>query len=360
VRVERLRASSFRCYEQLACELAGGLTAVVGPNGSGKTSLVEALHFGCLGWSPRTTDESRVVRDGASVTRVEVAGVAAGAAFEVSLGFQPHMPKRIVLDGARQRSADVLAERFALLVFTPDRLAVVKGAPAIRRAFLDRAVARLWPRFGRIAADYGQVLQQRNHLLRRIRSGASSRDSLAAWNAQLASLGGEVTAARIRLLDRLAEPFAAHLEALGGSPGPVALGYRPAGPVTDEEILLELERRASQDVDRAQTGAGPHRDDFGFVERERDVRSFGSQGEQRTALLALLLAESDLVFDVRGLRPVMLLDDVASELDADRRGRLLRAVAERGQAVVTTTDEGHVAAAAQRVLHVEAGTVQAA
>src|SRR5262249_48339943 len=159
-------------------------TAVVGPNGSGKTSLIEALHFGCLGWSPRTADEARVVRDGASVTRVEVAGAAAGAAFEVSLGFQPHMPKRIVLDGARQRSAEGLAARFALLGFTPDRLAVVKGAPAIRRAFLDRAVARLWPRFGRIAADYSQVLQQRNHLLRRIRSGASSRDSLAAWNAQ--------------------------------------------------------------------------------------------------------------------------------------------------------------------------------
>src|SRR3954452_5129125 len=218
MRVERLRATAFRCYERLACELAPGVTAVVGPNGSGKTSLIEAVHFGCLGWSPRTADEARVVRDGASVTRVAGTGAAAGAPVEVSLGFQPHMPKRVVLDGARQRSIEALAERVALFVFTPDRLAVVKGAPAIRRAFLDRAVARLWPRFGQIAADYARVLHQRNHLLRRVRAGASSRDSLPAWDAQLAALVGEVASARMRLLERLAAPFARPLEALGGSP----------------------------------------------------------------------------------------------------------------------------------------------
>jgi DNA replication and repair protein RecF len=360
MRVARVRAGDFRCYARLSCELAPGVTAVVGPNGSGKTSLIEAIHFGCLAWSPRTSEEARVVREGGGPARVEVEGIVQDAPFAVSVGFQPGMPKRITLDGARVRSAEALAERFAILVFTPDRLALVKGVPALRRTFLDRAVARLWPRYGQTAADYARVLAQRNHLLRRIRSGASSRESLPSWDAQLAALGAEVAAARMRLVARLAGPFAAHLAALGGDPGPAALAYRPAGPVTAEEITAELERRTPRDIERAQTGAGPHRDDLAFEDRSRDMRAFGSQGQQRTAVLALLIAEADLVHEVRGLRPVLLLDDVTSELDEERRGRLLGALAGRGQAIVTTTDASHVAAVAERVIRIDAGELQAA
>ncbi len=354
-----VRATAFRCYERVETRLAPGLTAIVGPNGAGKTSLIEAVHFGLLAWSPRTSDEARMVRDGDAVTRVEVQATVQGTPVEVTVGFQPGTPKRIRVDGVGQRSADRLGQLFAVLVFTPDRLAVVKGAPAIRRLYVDRAVARLWPRYAAIAADYGRALQQRNQLLRRIRSGVSSVDSLSTWTAQVAQLGGEVAGARIRLIERLAEPFAAHLAALGGDPGPAALRYKPYGPTTAEEIAAELDRRIDRDVERVQTGAGPHRDDVALSDRDRDVRAFGSQGEQRTALLALLLAEADLVHEVRGLRPLLLLDDVASELDAERRLRLLAAVRERGQAIVTTTqaaDLGDV----DLLLHVEHGRVEAA
>jgi DNA replication and repair protein RecF len=164
----------------------------------------------------------------------------------------------------------------------------------------------------------------------------------------------------MRLLDRLAEPFAERLAELGGDPAPGSLAYRPAGPVGAEAIAAELGARRARDLERTQTGAGPHLDDFGFVDRHRDVRAYGSQGEQRTAVLALLLAEADLVLELRGLRPVLLLDDVASELDADRRTRLLAAVRARGQAVVTTTHGADVADAAELLVRVERGVARAA
>jgi DNA replication and repair protein RecF len=357
MRIDRVRATSFRCYDELDCAFAPGLTAIVGPNGAGKTSLIEAAHFGCLGWTPRTNDEARVVADGAALTRVMVDVHDGRGDSEVAVGFQPQMPKRITVDGVRQTSVERLGERFFVLVFTPDRLALVKGAPALRRTYLDRAVARLWPRFGQTASEYARVLSQRNHLLRRIRAGQSSRESLAAWDAQVAERGAEVAAARMRLVERLAPTFAAQLEAIGSTTAS-SLEYRPYGPVDADGIAHELQRRQSRDIERATTGAGPHRDDLALAASGRDVRAFGSQGEQRTALLALLLAEADLIRDVREEQPVLLLDDVASELDGDRRRRVLEAVSARGQGVLTTTDTAPLEAYVEAVVAVEAGHVR--
>jgi DNA replication and repair protein RecF len=355
VHVTRVQATDFRPYRALDCSFEPGVTAIVGPNGAGKTSLLEAVHFGCLGWTPRTSDEARVVREGAPLTRVEVEAVGPDAPLTVAVGFEPGRPKRITVDGAAQRSADRLAELFAILVFTPDRLALVKGAPALRRSAFDRTVARLWPRYGRIASDYARALHQRNQLLRRVRAGATGPESLATWEEQLALLGAEIRAARERLVERLGPPFARSLEALGADPGEQPLAYRASGPSDAAGLAGELARRRAGDVERLQTTEGPHLDDFRFQDRRRDVRAYGSQGEQRTVVLALLLAEAELVAEVRGFSPLLLLDDVASELDADRRRRLLGAVAEHGQALVTTTDEEDLAGLASSLVRVGAG-----
>ena len=357
MRIDRVRATSFRCYAELDCALAPGLTAVVGPNGAGKTSLIEAAHFGCLGWTPRTSDDARVVADGAALTRVTVDVQDGRGPAEVAVGFQPRMPKRITVDGVRRPSADRLAERFVVLVFTPDRLALVKGAPALRRSYLDRAVARLWPRFGQTAAEYARVLSQRNHLLRRIRAGQSSRESLAAWDAQVAQHGAEVAAARLRLVERLAPTFGEQLEAIGGD-----RAVQPRVPTARAGRRRGHRWRAraapARDIERATTGAGPHRDDLALAASGRDVRAFGSQGEQRTALLALSWPRRTCIREVREETPVLLLDDVASELDGDRRRRLLEAVAARGQGVLTTTDAGPLAAYVEAVIAVDAGHVR--
>ena len=155
MRVVAVRGSDFRCYERVAVELPAGLVGVVGPNGAGKTALIEMIHFGCLGYSPRTTSEAQVVRFGAELLRVEtdVLAVAAGRSrWRSATG--PGEPKRVTVDGAAERSVERLLGRFPVLVFTPDRLRLVQGAPALRRAYLDRVLARLWPA---LAAASGRV-----------------------------------------------------------------------------------------------------------------------------------------------------------------------------------------------------------
>jgi len=358
VRVAAVRGAGFRCYERLALELPAGLVGVIGPNGAGKTALIEMIHFGCLGYSPRTASEAQVVRFGDEVARVETVAELRGGRVEVSIGYRPGEPKRVTVDGAPERSIERLLGRFPVLVFTPDRLRVIQGAPALRRSYLDRVLARLWPALSATAAEYGRCLAQRNHLLRRVRAGAVEASALDPWDALVAEAGGSLAAARDRCCTRLAGPFAARLEQLGGDPGPDPLRYLPNVPA-GEPLAPVLAGRRQRDIDRAATGAGPHLDDIGVFEHDRDLRLYGSQGEQRRALLALILAEADLLAGERDEPPLLLLDDVTGELDGERRRRLLDAVAAFDQTVVTSTDEADLAGRPATVLRVEAGRVAA-
>jgi DNA replication and repair protein RecF len=357
VRVEHVRATDFRCYDRIDIGLGGEVLAVVGRNGAGKTSLLEAVHFGALAWSPRTSDDTRLVRIGADVTRVELHGTLRGGERTWAVGYQPGRPKRATVDGAPYATLEALAEHAAILVFTPERLAVMKGAPALRRRYLDRAVARSWPRYASVAGAYAGALQQRNQLLRRLRAGARAHDALAPWEAQLAQLGAEMRRARGRLVGALRVPFAEHLAAIGGLDEPVELRYEARGPDDEAGQLAELARRRDSDVERGSTSVGPHHDELAFAQGARDLRTYGSQGEQRSAVLALLTAEADLVRAVRGVRPLLLLDDVASELDQSRAQSLLELLRPRGQVLVTATDTHQLGSACDRVLRVAAGRV---
>ena len=356
MRVERIELTGFRCYETAAATFADGITAVVGPNGAGKTSLLEAVHLALCGYSPRTTVESRCVRDGAPFLRVAATAHDAEGRHDVSLALAPGEPRRIRLDGRSLRSRDQLTGRFECLVFLPERLAVVQRAPAVRRAYLDRAVVRAQPAHAATVAAYGHALAQRNALLRRIRAGAADASALDPWDEQLVTHGTDLIAARAALCARLATPFAAHLEALGGQQG-ATLSYRPR--VAPEHLAAAVAERRARDITRAATSTGPHLDDVVLQEHARELRAFGSQGEQRTAVLALLLAEATLVTELRGEPPVLLLDDVLSELDVDRRARLQRAVRGLGQAIVTTTEAAHLPEPADRVLTVGGGAILA-
>ena len=354
--VTAVRGSWFRCYERLEVGFAPGLVGIVGPNGAGKTSLVEMIHFGALAYSPRTSTEAQVIAFGQDFTRVEVdAGLAAGPA-RVQVGFRPGEPKRVVVDGVAERSAAGLLGRFPVLVFTPDRIRLVQGGPALRRTYLDRALVRLWPALADIPAAYARALAQRNHLLRRLRAGRGGEEALVGWDDVTARAGAALSAARERLCTRLGPAFAARLEQLGGSPGeaPLRLAANTDGPAL-AGVLRERRRR---DIERAVTGAGPHLDDVEIREAGRDLRRFGSQGEQRRALLALILAEADLLTAERGEQPVLLLDDVTGEFDAERRGLLLDAVARFDQAIVTTTDEADLGAGVAAVVRVAGGRVR--
>jgi DNA replication and repair protein RecF len=348
VRVLSLTLRDFRSYQEAEASLGPGLTVVSGPNGAGKTNLLEAIYFGCVGRSPRTTNEREVVRFGASTTRVVVRCRSEDGPHEISVGFEPGEPKRLRVDGATVERLLDAPERPLVSVFLPDRLDLIKGAPALRRAHLDQFVAALWPARAETRRSYLQALSQRNALIGRIRSGSGPRDSLSSWDAQLAHHGLALMADRRRAVDAIEERSRRIGERLGFE-AELAIGYRPRSKASEpEQLRQELADRVDQDLDRGFTGHGPHRDELKTHLGSRDLRAFGSQGQQRLALLALLLAEREAISEQRSTPPVMLLDDVMSELDHARREALVDLLRTGGgQSVITTTDLEHVPGATE-------------
>jgi DNA replication and repair protein RecF len=340
--VTRLELRDFRNYASARLELPRGLTVVVGPNGAGKTNLLEAVYFGCTGGSPRTSNERELVRRGASVARVTVDTRDEEGEHRLEAGFQPGEPKRLRLDGSPVDSLSTVAARPLVSVFLPERLELVKGAPATRRAHLDQVVAALWPARAGARAAYSRALAQRNALLGRIRSGATGPAALDAWDAELAHEGIALMEHRGEAVEGLREPFARLAEQLG-LPGSAEVRYRPRSAAADAAgLAAELAERRHADLERGFTAHGPHRDELVLQLDGVALRSYGSQGQQRAALLALLFAERELLTERRGRPPLMLLDDVMSELDAERRELLADLLRAGGQAVVTATESEHV------------------
>jgi DNA replication and repair protein RecF len=341
--VTRLRLRDFRSYERTDVELGPGLTVVHGRNGAGKTNLLEALYFGCTGRSCRTSNEREIVRFDAPTTRVEVdLRDSEDREHALAVGFTPGDAKRLQADGVLvERLVDV-EMRPLVCVFMPDRLELVKGPPALRRSHVDQVIAASRPVRSETRRAYARVLAQRNALLAAIRSGRSARGSLPAWDRELARHGIALRDDRAAVVDLLAPRFATLAEALGLGAGG-ELRYRPRTRATDAEgLAAELAERVESDLERGFTGHGPHRDDVALLRDGRELRSYGSQGEQRLALLALLLAEREALAAARESLPLMLLDDVMSELDPDRRAMLADLLRDGGQSVITTTDLAHV------------------
>jgi DNA replication and repair protein RecF len=303
---------------------------VTGPNGAGKTNLLESLHVGTQGFSPRTRADAQLVRMGAEAARVALDGARGPAALAVEVVVRRGEGKRAKLNGATLRSAEALRAEVSTLVFTPDRLAVVKGGPATRRAYFDRSLGRLLPSRAVVPLEYGTAVGQRNAALRRAAAGLSTTAAISPWTDRVAELGATLVDARTQAIALLAPAFAERAGELG-LPG-ATLRYDGEPPTA-----AALEARLDRDLERGITSVGPHLDDVLVLAADRDLRSFGSQGEQRLAVLSLLLAEAEAVAARRGVPPLLLLDDVLSELDADRRRVLAERIGQTGQTIVTAT-----------------------
>ena len=339
MRVVSVSVRNFRSYETAAAPLGGGLTVVWGANGAGKTNLLEAVYFGCTGRSCRTGNDRELLRFGADTTRVVVSAEDELGRHELTVGFSPGEPKRMTADGAPVERLLDAPQRPLVSVFLPDRLELVKGVPALRRAHLDQFVTALWPARAVTRRAYAQALAQRNALISRLRVGGGSRTTLDAWDAQLAEAGLALMADRRDAIGLTAATFSEICERLALDGEPV-IAYRPRSrATTPAELVAELRERVDGDLDRGYTDHGPHRDDVAITRDGRSLRTYGSQGEQRLGLLALLLAERAVIGGQRASVPLMLLDDVMSELDRDRRSALVELLAEGGgQALITTTD----------------------
>ncbi len=367
MRLSAIELRDFRSYASAHAELGPGLTVVHGRNGAGKSNLLEAICFGCTARSPRTRNDRELIRFGASAARVSLRLTnERRGEHELTVGFgamegETSLQKRIRFDGAQVERPDQVPERPLVVVFVPDRLELINGSPAIRRGHLDHLLAALWPARAGHRSEYARALAQRNALISRIRSGAGSDAALASWNGELARHALTLSADRDAAVERIANGFRRRCDALGLT-GEAKLEYRPRTRAqSPEEFVGELQQRLPFDLERGYTTHGPHRDDVAILRDGRQLRTYGSQGERRLALLALLLSERAALADARDDAPLILLDDVMSELDSQRRELLLADLAgAEGQSVIATTDLAHVpgaAAANVRRLSVANGSI---
>jgi DNA replication and repair protein RecF len=329
-----------------------GPQLVWGPNAAGKTSLVEAIVLLAWGRSHRTSHDGELVRWGRELARVEarVGRVddppEARDALEVALvrTASGGARKRIRVNGVARRAAS-LGGSLRIVVFAPEEMLLVAGSPSLRREALDRLAGQRNPAYLRDLATYGRALQQRNGLLRLIREEQATRAELRFWDATLLEAGAAVREERHRLLRAIDGPLAAaHAEIAPeeAAAGRLSLGYstnapQHAGESVRDALARRLEETAEKEVWNGTTLIGPHRDDLVFEMGGRPLATFASRGQQRTAILAFKLAEVDLLTLLDGRPPLLLLDDVFSELDPERRSHLVRRIAALPQSFVTTT-----------------------
>ncbi|HET6650652.1 MAG TPA: DNA replication/repair protein RecF [Candidatus Limnocylindria bacterium] len=370
VELTRLTLVDFRSYASAELTPEPGLTVVAAPNGTGKTNLLEAIHVAITGRSHRAAVDADLVRHGAGFgrVRVEVGGgtAAGGATIELVLpGLEPEpgIRKRLTVNGVPRRSSTV-ADTARAVLFRPEEMLLLVGSPSDRRRFLDGILAQRDRRAARDLVEVARVLAQRNALLRAIRAEEAPIDSLGFWDEQLALVGARVMRARLEVVrelgarigplhDAVAAPAergaSVHLAYVDGLKEAWTDRADPAEGLPSDEELAAAYRRRITDVRQREAWngmslVGPQRDDLRAELGGRDVAAHASRGQQRTIILAMKLAETDLL-GADGPRPIVLLDDVFSELDPERSARLSTLLADRGQVIVTTADPSTLDAA---------------
>jgi DNA replication and repair protein RecF len=280
-------------------------------------------------------------------------GVRANAPVEVEVTLRPGDAKRARLNGEALRAAEQLRSSLATLVFTPDRLVVVKGGPSARRAYFDRAAGRLYPARAVLPAEYAAAVAQRNAALRRASLGLSTQEAVEPWTERVAALGAQLVEARLEVTRELGPLFGMHADGLALQRAELLYEGEPPE-------IRSLEARLDEDLERGTTGLGPHLHDFTIAAAGRDLRRFGSQGEQRLAVLSLLLAEAELL-SLRGpAPPLLLLDDVLSELDERRRRTLAERIGAGTQALITSTSAAALPAEPAQLVEVTPGSARSA
>lgn len=345
--VQRLWLAQFRNYQQADVTFAPILNLLIGANGQGKTNLIESLYTLSTGHGFRAAKDKELILHGAQAARLKALIQPADSArrLPLQLAFNGHA-KRWQLNGVAYRQLQDMPDRLLAVLFTPDDLAIIKGSPEERRRFLDRELGLISPAYDLERRTYRRLLAQRNELLKEVRARRAPADHLSVWDRKLAHSGAYLVAERLAFLRRLVPRARQVHEYMAQQSGfnltyqsSLGAGIKNEGAADLEEVFLQaLTDRQKEDIQAGSTGLGPHRDDLVFYAHQEELRAFGSQGQQRTAILALKLAEVAVITDSCGSRPILLLDDVLSELDPSRQRLLLESVISRGlQTFISST-----------------------
>jgi DNA replication and repair protein RecF len=363
-----LQLQGFRNYTETNVQFSPGLNVIYGDNAQGKTNLLEAIYVLATGKSHRTSRDQEMVMDGlpSLVARATVIRKTGEMALELTLGHDAR--KQVKINGIAEKKIARLVGNLAAVFFSPDDLQLLKGSPSGRRRFLDIELSQISQTYLYHLMAYNRTLAQRNTLLKQ---EPVDQALLSIYDEQLLAAGSQIIARRAQAVKRLAVMAAQYHALLAEGKEDLRLEYQSQGTEPEqtpdvaevsERLYSQLQQRRREEIRRQMTLVGPHRDDLGFWISGRDARLYGSQGQQRTAVLALKMAELQFMAEELGEYPILLLDDVASELDPHRRHYLFSAVREGIQTFVSCTDLDDLMVRTwdleHRLFQVRAGSVQ--
>jgi DNA replication and repair protein RecF len=347
MKLKSLELQGYRNYDALQLPVGSGVNIFIGPNAQGKTNLLEAIHVLALTKSHRTSKDRELIGWNASAARIraDLERKYGHVSLELQISAQG---KKAKINGLEQRKLSGFVGSLNVVLFAPEDLDIVKGAPGVRRRFMDMEIGQVHPGYLHDLQQYQKVLQQRNNYLKSTDSSRASPEMLDVWNEQLCDYGVKMMQRRKNFIYHL-QKWAEKIHAgITGGTEQLTVEYRPSfgsgadGESQDDsslfqQFMIKLIQSKDQEFRRGITLTGPHRDDLAFSINGMDVQSFGSQGQQRTAALSLKLAELELMREEIGEYPLLLLDDVLSELDQMRQTQLIETFQSRVQTFITTT-----------------------
>lgn len=350
LKILSLSLRNFRNYKWQKVDFDQGVNVIFGHNAQGKSNLLEAINYLSVFSSFRNAKDLEMVKWGESYFFIEGLVQKNNGEYHLSLGYNRENKKILKINGNQQKKISDVLGIFNSVVFSPEDLNIVKAGPSARRRYLDKEMIQLFPSYYYILLQYQKILTQRNNLLKEMRTKKNKREMLEIWNEQLVDYGAKIIKKRLDVLQKLS-PLArlTHRKITNGEE---ELDINYESIVLNEENIFkncsleniknlfprELEKYFQQEVYRGISLIGPHRDDLKLTINGIDVRKYGSQGQQRTTALSLKIAELELVKSEIGEYPVLLLDDVMSELDEKRRNHLLIFIGSKVQTFITTTD----------------------
>ena len=361
MKITSLKLSDFRNYETLDLFLKEGLNVFCGKNGAGKTNILESVFLMSLFTSPRTTKDKEMVRFGAGKARITLVIERKYRKHTLVMQIEENGKKKVLVDGIPVKRAAELIGILGVVFFSPDEMKLVKETPAERRKFLDVGLSQQQKSYFIALSRYNKVLKQKNNLLKNSFGQEGADDMISVWDAQLAEYGAEIVARRRRYIEALGKEAArAHYKISSGKEK-LVLGYETPLSAADvaglrDELYEKLEASREKDKQLGFCTVGPHRDDIAVSVNGLDGRKFASQGQQRTIALAMKLAEVKLFEAESGETPVLLLDDVLSELDEERQSVLL-GMTDGVQTLLTCTEFSSVGKA-ERLVFIESGRAE--
>lgn len=332
--IKRLELKDYRNYKSLDLSFDKGTNILYGDNAQGKTNILEAIYIAATTKSHKSSKDREIINFDEEEAHIRTYIEKEGVETRVDLHLRKAKSKGIAIDGQKIKKAAELLGLCNVVFFSPEDLSIIKNGPAERRRFVDMELCQLDSFYLYNLNHYNKIVNQRNKLLKDMYMNPGLKDTLAIWDYQLVSFGSKIIERRKLFTDQLNEIIYDIHKKLSGEKEELYISYEP--DVLMESFENKLKINQEKDVKLKQTSVGPHRDDFVFLNKDIDIRKFGSQGQQRTAALSLKLAEIELVKKVTKDTPVLLLDDVLSELDSNRQNYLLNSIGDI-QTIITCT-----------------------